>query len=920
MNRSTSGRRKSASVESGSSSATGNLHLSRLLRARIEPPSQRVLVTQREQLLEQLNAGQDRQVTLLKARAGYGKTTLLTQWRQRLLAKGSRVGWLTLEQSDSDPMQFLEGMRAALQIDSAALADFRTLSPPMALELLLEEIDHFRKPVVLILDEADRISGEPVESLVRLLIRSMPEGMRLVISTRQDAAFDLPSLNARGQLLTLGEAELRFTEREARKLLSNSVDEHTAHNLFERTEGWPVALQLARQWLEKGGRGLDEIMRFTGASTALTGYLTEQMFSQLPANQQELLLALSVLDSFNGDTISRVSGRNDGWTVLDEMLSHGLLIVPIDAAGTAFRFHTMFGEFLLSRLAHSGEQQMRRMHRMAADLYVERGRFIDAIHHARRAGDVERTAELLELAGGMRLWLNVDAPASQRLSLLRSTLELIDPLVSARFPRIELAQAFLCMKSGDFTRARALYACASDSSQEFRRDRPEGDDGSLQTDAMLVMANLVACGGDTAPEHLAQDLAALAKDAAVSHPKLSAYARFTLSVMEYQQGCSAAARTALEGAAQMIVRVDSRLGMIYVHMHESQILRVEGQSLAAVRSLRRASELAVQSSAGDTGLDRMMSIFLADALNDAGDSDAYGSAREFNPPLEAWLDNHLAMLDVEARRAFIEGGYPAVRSVIEKARALAVSRDLPALALAIEACEVEYAAIAGKAEQVGQLPSLLALRLRMPWQSWRIRQSIVVALTLHAIAIGKPLSAQDAIESLLREANLPERTAAFISGHSLLAMIHAAAGDQARADMLMQTALQQAHEGGFIRPFLVLGPELKALMRRMLGRIVKTLGEREELAVFATEILNKLSLRPSQRVVFSAREEEVLRLVLEGKSNKFIARALFITENTVKFHLKRIFTKLDVHGRRNVIREHEKRGLLDRAKDRAPDH
>jgi LuxR family maltose regulon positive regulatory protein len=502
---------------------------------------------------------------------------------------------------------------------------------------------------------------------------------------------------------------------------------------------------------------------------------------------------------------------------------------------------------------------------------------------------------------------------------LRSTLELIDPLVSARFPRIELAQALLCMKSGDFTRARALYACARDSSQEFRRDRPEGDDGSLQTDALLVMANLVACGGDLAPEHLAQDLASLAKDAAVSHPKLSAYARFTLSAMEYQLGRSAAARAALEGAAQMIIRVDSRLGLIYVHMHESQILRVEGQALAAVQSLRRASELAAQVSAGDSGLDRMMSILLADALNDVGDSDVCGNGGNFDPPPEAWMDINLALLGVEARRAFLEGGYPAVRGLIGKARALAVSRDLPALLLAIDACEVEYAVIAGQAEQVGQLSSLLALRLRTPSQAWRTRQATVVALSLHAIAVGKPLSALDPIDTLLGEAGLPERTAAYIQGNTLLALVHAAAGNQARADSVLQQALQQAHEGGFILPFLVLGPELKGSMRRMLGRIVKTPGEREELAVFAAEILNKLSLRLSQRVVFSAREEEVLRLVLEGKSNKVIARALFITENTVKFHLKRIFAKLDVHGRRNVIREHEKRGLLDRDRDKARD-
>src|SRR5690606_7377991 len=133
------------------------------------------------------------------------------------------------------------------------------------------------------------------------------------------------------------------------------------------------------------------------------------------------------------------------------------------------------------------------------------------------------------------------------------------------------------------------------------------------------IANLVACGGDVAPERIAQDLLALAKDAAVSHPKLSAYSWATLCVIEYQRGRSAAARLALEGAAQMFVRIDSRLGEIYVRVHESQILRAEGQALSAVRSLQQASELAAQFSGGDTGLNRIISILLADALNDTGD-------------------------------------------------------------------------------------------------------------------------------------------------------------------------------------------------------------------------------------------------------------------------------------------------------------
>ncbi len=879
---------------------------------------QRISVTAREHLLDLLEDGRDRQVTLLKARAGYGKTTLLAQWRQRLLARGCRVGWLTLDPGDCDPHQFLEMMRATLDLDTALPADFGSFDATTALDLLLEEIERVSQRVLLILDEADRVSGEAMQSLVKLLIKSMPASMHLVIATRQEASFNLPMLNARGQLLILGEPELRFTEREARKLLSGSVDERTAHTLFERTEGWPVALQLAKQWLEKGGRDVDEVMRFTGASTALTDYLTEQMFRQLPGDHQELLLAISVLDSFNGDTISRVSGRSDGWTVLEQLVSHGLLIVPLDAAGSEFRFHTMFGEFLRSRLAHSGEEQVQRLHRLASDLYVERGRMIDAIHHARRAGDVARTAELLELAGGMRLWVNISAPAAARLSVLRSTLELIDPSVSACHPRIELAQAFLCMKSGDFARARALYACARDSSQNFSRDRPEGDDASLRADALLVMANLVACGGDSAPEHIEQDLAALAMDGAVSHPRLSAYARATLCAIEYQQGHTAAARGALEGAAQMFARVDVRLGEVYLCMHESQILRAEGNVLAAVRSLRRASELAADVSGGDTGLERIISVLLADALIDAGDSDnsssTSGATGNFEMPPESWLDHYLVLLDLEARRAYLKSGHPAVRSVIDKARILAAARDLPALIQAIDACEVEYAAIAGQGESANQLSSLLALRVRMPMPSWRMRQSTVVALTLHSIAIGKPLTAVEAIESLLQDADLPERTAANIQAHALLALVHASAGNQSRADTLLQAALQQAHEGSFIRPFLVLGAEFKGSMRRMLGRIANALGERDELAVFAAEIQRKLSSRPSQHVVFSAREEEVLRLVLEGKSNKVIARHLFISENTVKFHLKRIFAKLDVHGRRNVIREHEKRGLLDRGR------
>ena len=338
------------------------------------PPSRPNLIA-RQRLMERLDEGRSRKVMLISAPAGYGKTTLTSQW---IKERGLPAAWISLEPDDNNIARFLLYLVTALQSVSpdhiqtspAMLQSAQRLPVESVLSVLINELATIPDDVYLCADDYHLIESQEIHSAVSYLIEHMPEGTHVVLICRSDPPLVLSRLRARGQLLELRQADLRFTLAEATDFFNQSTGLNlTAEQvaaLETRTEGWIAGLQLAAISM-RGREALDEFIEvFSGSYRYIIDYLADEIFAQQREDIRHFLQDTSILDRFTASLCNAVAGRNDSDVLLRELEKNNLFIIPLDDQRGWYRYHHLFHEFLLNRLDKSDRQSSIRMPRFGS--------------------------------------------------------------------------------------------------------------------------------------------------------------------------------------------------------------------------------------------------------------------------------------------------------------------------------------------------------------------------------------------------------------------------------------------------------------------------------------------------------------------------------------------------------------------------
>ncbi len=382
-----------------------------ILATKLYLPPPRPNIVLRPRLIERLNEGLSagRKLTLISAPAGFGKTTLVSEW---VAGCGQPVAWLSLDEGDNDPTSFLAYLVAALQtiaanIGNGVLAILQSPQPPSIesiLTTLLNEITTIPDHFVLVLDDYHVIDSKPVDEALTFLLKHLPPQMHLVITTREDPQLPLARLRARGQLTELRATDLRFTLSEAAEFLNQlmglNLSEEDIAALETRTEGWIAGLQLAAISMQGHQDATSFIQSFTGSHHFVLDYLVEEVLGQQSESIQTFLLRTSILDRMCGALCDAVLGSPSasGQETLEYLEHANLFIVPLDNERRWYRYHHLFGELLRKRLGQSlvpGETAG--LHIQASEWYEQNGFPSDAIHHAFAVKDFERVAKIAEL-------------------------------------------------------------------------------------------------------------------------------------------------------------------------------------------------------------------------------------------------------------------------------------------------------------------------------------------------------------------------------------------------------------------------------------------------------------------------------------------------------------------------------------------
>src|SRR5438270_6862564 len=388
-----------------------------ILATKLYIPPLRPEVVIRPRLIERLNEGLQRKLTLIAAPAGFGKTTLVSAW---VADCDGQVAWLSLDEGESDPTLFLTYLVAALRtiaptIGEGVLSALQSPQPPppeAILTALLNDLTTIQDQFVLVLDDYHVIEAKAIDQALTYLVEHLPPQMHLVIATREDPQLPLARLRARGQLTELRATDLRFTPSEAAAFLNQgmglklSAEDIAA--LEKRTEGWIAGLQLAALSLQGQQDATGFIKSFTGSHHFVLDYLVEEVLGQQSERVQTFLLRTSILDRFCGSLCDAVmmDPSVSGRATLEDLERANLFIVPLDNERRWYRYHQLFADLLRQRLpqstASSTEDEGRgvaELHKRASQWFEDNGLEIEAFHHAVAANDVERAERLMEGKG-----------------------------------------------------------------------------------------------------------------------------------------------------------------------------------------------------------------------------------------------------------------------------------------------------------------------------------------------------------------------------------------------------------------------------------------------------------------------------------------------------------------------------------------
>jgi len=411
-----------------------------LLTTKLYIPPARPDLVPRPRLIERLNAGLHRKLTLISAPAGFGKTTLVSEWiHSGVSSKEYGVSgeygparkvsptpysllptplfaWLSLDKADNDPARFLTYVIAALQtvepnIGQSTLSALRSPQPPSAevlITALINEIATLDTPFVLVLDDYHTITLPTIHNAVIFLLDHLPPHMHLAIATRADPPLPLPRLRIRDESTELRVADLRFSTDEIAAFFNErmrlGISPEDVATLEARTEGWVAGLQVAALSLKGYQDTASFIQAFAGSNRYIMDYLVEEVLQQQPESIQTFLLQTAILDRLTGALCDVITDRDDGQATLEMLERTNLFVVPLDDERRWYRYHRLFADLLCARLKQMRPDWIPELHRRAAEWCRKNGLMAEAIGHALAAGDFEQVARLVEEVAPQVLW------------------------------------------------------------------------------------------------------------------------------------------------------------------------------------------------------------------------------------------------------------------------------------------------------------------------------------------------------------------------------------------------------------------------------------------------------------------------------------------------------------------------------------
>ena len=882
-----------------------------LIHTKLYPPRVPERLVNRERLIDRLNKGRKRPLTLISASAGYGKSTLAHQW---LKANTDPFAWLSLDEYDSDLNSLLDYLIAALstvfpeigQETKNLLKRPQLPAPERLADGLLHDLRALSRPVFLVVDDYHTVINNDAHSFMSRFLDLLPPELHLVLISRSVPPLNLTQLRGQGQIQEIRGSDLHFTPQEAGTLLQlilgEPIDLETVNLLVERTEGWPAGLRMAAMSLQAAEDRDEFKLRYaSGGHKPATDYLLSELLDRLPDEQRLLMLRTSVLNRFCSPLIEVLAMQSmseiSGYDFVERLWSSNFFLIALDVQGTWYRYHQLFRQLLSQQLQQElSEEEVAAIH-SAASLWFEDAGFIEeAITHAIKARESGRAAKIVEE--------HVHRPINQEdWRLVERWIKLL-PEEARRRPGLLATQAML-----DQIRYRVASMLPMLDAAEEGLQSHEYDYTSEQEKAWMGVINTyrsVSWYPFTTP----QDSLRYAEKAL---EQVDPSAKYVYSIAVFWQVHSLQQAGDAKGAIHLgktflanqvgppdVLTNRLMLALGATYHAEADVHGLRNHTIASLDIAQRTGQ---PISVAWAYYLRGWSFYQENRLEEAH--------YHFSKVLEMRTDAHArAVVDCMTGLSLIQGfrgELQETRNTLETLREFIVDQSaLPMLPL-VDSLALRLGL---EGNMSGSVPDfVMHLRAQLAADLWELPVLTACWMGINKGGAQDLAAAKNTLIQCQEFALSRNNKRQLLQIGTLLALCHDACGEREPAFEALQAAVLLGEPGGALRYFTDLGPDLVPLLRTLheqgtapdyIEQILSVFGESgptRRAATVITELTN--------------REMEVLQLLGKRFTDKEITAELHISPRTVSSHTIGLYRKLEVNGRRQAVARALELGLLN---------
>lgn len=879
-----------------------------VLRTKLYIPAARPELVPRPHLIARLNDGLNRKLILVAAPPGYGKTTLVSSWARGC---GQPAAWVSLDERDNEPSRFLKYLITAIQTIEAnlgqdVLAAVQTSQSAAItdwLPMLVNQLDNIASPFVLVLDDYHLITTPAIQQALTFLLDNQPAQMHIAIATRKDPPLPLPRLRARGQLVELRQADLRFTPEETstflQRVTGNELSAEDVSTLVTRTEGWIAGLQMAALSIREREDVARLIATFGGSHEYIVDYFAAEVLAQQPEPIKNFLLHTSILDRMYGSLCDAVTGQADGQHMLEQLQRANLFVVSLGNDRCCYRYHHLFRDLLLKQLRQEQPEIIPELHRRASQWCEEHESIDEAIEHAIAAHDDQRLGRLLDDHAEDFF------SRGESLTVLRWIAALPDEQRRSR-PALGIMQAIMLSAVGKLHESERILQEVDQVLAGLDETVPHNREILGQAAAAHALVATYQDDPQITLSHARRALDFAPGDTSWRSSVLLARSNANFLIGDVP-GCLADMETALAIAT---AQHDHMLAL-YEMAKLAQTCWTHGELTRAVQVCQTALHYIDQHDLARTTMINQVHITWGAMLCERNDLDHAEEyilrGLELSRSGQDVLDQLLAYRTM-ARLRIAQRDLPAAAEYLQQAETICQSYNIP--------LQHRSTLIGVKAQLLirqGQLAEANTELHRLdveadPKVPFAYYGRVYVSLAQLHLVQGDLPAAEQTLDRVLGFAQTSGQRRWVISAQILRAILYLTRRDLSRALSVLEEAMDMCEPAGFIQEFLDEGEPMMTLLHEAVRHHVKP--------EFARQLLQRF---PSDRAVaqpiglvepLSDREIEVLELVAEGRSNQEIAARLYLSLRTIKFHTSNIYGKLGVKSRTEAVAKARELGLI----------